>query len=316
VRRPCVYYNENDPGAVAWLRELVKKKLIAHGVVDSRSIEDVVHVTSSGSISITSLQVLAAGRQLCVWQDGRITRPFVPGHVRASLSHRQALERGQTITGTYGRPSCTLFRSVSLQSFLASKLRLLMDGLGSPVFKLTWKDWVMPSGLRICVLAASAPRTAETDCISWPTPVAHDDNKTPEAHLTMKTRMGVRDGTGANRTAITSLQVTAKLYGWPGTMRDHDTGKPLPQIASMYAWATPTARDGKDGGSAASVKNGVTYNSLLGRQVWHYGDGTAGTGSLNPEHSRWLMGYPAAWGSCGATAMQSFRSSRRRSSKQ
>jgi len=45
----------------------------------------------------------------------------------------------------------------------------------------------------------------------WATPVANDDNKTPEAHLRMKKRMGERDGTGANRTAITSLQVQAQL---------------------------------------------------------------------------------------------------------
>jgi hypothetical protein len=44
----------------------------------------------------------------------------------------------------------------------------------------------------------------------WPTPVANDDNKTPEAHLAMKQRMGVRDGSGSNRTAITSLQVMSK----------------------------------------------------------------------------------------------------------
>ena len=44
----------------------------------------------------------------------------------------------------------------------------------------------------------------------WPTPVCNDDNKSPEAHLAMKTRMGARDGTGANRTAITSLQVMSK----------------------------------------------------------------------------------------------------------
>jgi hypothetical protein len=47
----------------------------------------------------------------------------------------------------------------------------------------------------------------------YPTPVANDDNKTPEAHLAMKQRMGERDGTHANRTEITSLQVLSKAIG-------------------------------------------------------------------------------------------------------
>src|SRR3990167_1105083 len=33
------YYNEIDPFAAAWLRELIKEKLIADGEVDERSIE-------------------------------------------------------------------------------------------------------------------------------------------------------------------------------------------------------------------------------------------------------------------------------------
>jgi hypothetical protein len=44
----------------------------------------------------------------------------------------------------------------------------------------------------------------------WLTPTAQPDGKTPEAHLAMKTRMGVRDGTDSNRKAITDLQVMAK----------------------------------------------------------------------------------------------------------
>lgn len=35
------YYNENDPAAAAWLCELIKAGLIAPGVVDTRSTEDV-----------------------------------------------------------------------------------------------------------------------------------------------------------------------------------------------------------------------------------------------------------------------------------
>lgn len=38
---PWAYYNEHDPFAAAWLRELIKDDLIAPGEVDERSIEDV-----------------------------------------------------------------------------------------------------------------------------------------------------------------------------------------------------------------------------------------------------------------------------------
>lgn len=37
----AVYYNEIDPFAAAWLRELIRAGHIAFGVVDERSIEDV-----------------------------------------------------------------------------------------------------------------------------------------------------------------------------------------------------------------------------------------------------------------------------------
>ena len=37
----AAYYNEFDPGAAAWLRELIKRDLIADGEVDERSILDV-----------------------------------------------------------------------------------------------------------------------------------------------------------------------------------------------------------------------------------------------------------------------------------
>ena len=39
--RKYAYYNEHDPFAAAWLRELIKDGLIAPGEVDERSIEDV-----------------------------------------------------------------------------------------------------------------------------------------------------------------------------------------------------------------------------------------------------------------------------------
>jgi DNA (cytosine-5)-methyltransferase 1 len=46
--RAWAYYNENDPFAAAWLRELIKAGHIAPGEVDARSIEDVVPTDVTG----------------------------------------------------------------------------------------------------------------------------------------------------------------------------------------------------------------------------------------------------------------------------
>src|SRR5690606_2873325 len=133
---------------------------------------------------------------------------------------------------------------------------------GSPEYALTWKHWDMPSGPPICALRASGRRTSDSDCSGWPTPVAKDDGKSPEAHLAMKRRMGERDGSGANRTQITSLQVMAKAAGWPTPDTNQRGGAQcaikrrqgghavnLQDAATLVAgWATPKATDGSKGG--------------------------------------------------------------------
>ncbi len=68
------YYNEFDPFAAAWLRNLIKAGLIADGDVDERSIADVIPADLAGytqchffaGIGGWSLALRMAG-----WQDGR-----------------------------------------------------------------------------------------------------------------------------------------------------------------------------------------------------------------------------------------------------
>jgi len=111
----------------------------------------------------------------------------------------------------------------------------------------------------------------EAQLASWPTPVANDDNKTPEAHLAMKQRMGERDGTGANRTAITSLQVTAQLASWPTPHLNASTGAGMEgreggaNLQTVASWATPRAEDGESAGMRHS--RGVA-DTLTAQASW------------------------------------------------
>ena len=95
----------------------------------------------------------------------------------------------------------------------------------------------------------------------WGTPVARDDQKSPDAHLAMKERMG------GNRTEPTSLTVQVKM--WPTPCARDGKCEPgpnaqmgtLPAAASRHAPTTPT--DGNDGSPKADL-NPRFVASLMG----------------------------------------------------
>lgn len=218
-------------------------------------------------------------------------------------------------------------RNASLHSALSA---LIVDG--SMEYQQTWKQQVTPSGRTYWEHIASARRTSDSDCTGWPTP--NTPSGGPNTKSTAKHTGGIDlEGaaaltagwptptkTDADRspsmeftTPNITLNHAANLTSWntPRAM-DGSNGGPnqsdgaLPADAGIAGWGTPTASDKV---RSDAFRNGrePTPREILGAITSSSPAATEKRGALNPDLSRWLMGYPAAWGCCGAMAMQSVR---------
>lgn len=266
-----------------------------------------------GLPSAISLRASGHGHTPCAAQDGRMTAPSGQDPVPASLSARQAKERGLLTSGTCGPRSSILSASAGLSQSLASRLQAVTVLHGSTLYRLTWKERATPAGRWIPALRASVPRTSDNGCTGWPTPRSVAAG--PDFAITMRKNSGGM-----------SLQTTAQLAGWPtprSVESGHGTGNPtrafnrkarIEDTVFLAGWVTPSARDWKDTpGMATERPDGRNRTDQLPRQaITAYpcrltvsGEMLTGScagmesgGQLNPGLSRWLMGLPPEWDDC------------------
>lgn len=246
--------------------------------------------TLKDSPNATSSQASAYGHMPCEKQDGQTIDPCGQEVALASLSARQAKERGLLTSGTYGPRSTTLSASVNLSRSLASKLRVKTDANGSTLYKLTWKEWTTPAGRLIPALRASVLRTSDKDCTGlplagWRNPIASD-------------------GVGGATDPIKEIQkAQAKGTSPKLKLRDqvHLTGWPTP-CASKTGKNSKDPQRMKEKGCQSCLGDAAHLTIDTPARLTASGDLLTGSsagmesgGQLNPSLSRWLMGLPIDW---------------------
>lgn len=215
--------------------------------------------------------------QLLLFPEMELKLTLSAADFRVSPGPSPVEEKEETTTAISGR-KCLESSGIANQDGLLAKMSLALmtsDSWRSTECSLTWKTRATKQGRLKFQLAPSMRRTSAPDCSLWPTPVANDDNKTPEAHLAMKKRMK-----GGERKEITSLQVMAK---------------------AAALWPTPST------GDASGSKQGPEGTSLTGVRP----DGSKmHVGLATVARALWPTASARDWKSCEASPATMDRNSR------
>lgn len=219
-------------------------------------------------------------------------------------------------------------RSQELSNKLAEAFKKQTDGLGSGLYKLTWKERATPLGRSIPALRASARRISGSGSTGaqsgWPTPTTADASGGGQAKRAM--------GEGRHGSNLNDFSM---LAGWPTPMAGTPAQKGYNaagntdssrKTVELAAWPTPRASDAEKNvrtleGSLSEIERkgspqdlsmaaaitGPARLTASGEMLTGSDAAMENGGQLRPAHSRWLMGLPRAWDECAIAAFRDFK---------
>jgi DNA (cytosine-5)-methyltransferase 1 len=274
------YYNEIDPYAAQWLRNLIEAGHIAYGIVDERSITDVKPADLAGYTQchfFAGIGVWSHALRQSGWPD---SRPVWTGSCPCQPFSAAGNQKGTADERHLWPVWFNLIRECRPPVIFGEQVEAAVNHgwLDLVQTDLEGEDYAC-GAVGIPAAGVGAPHIRQR---LW--------------FVADNTRVGQSGVSGRWQTRVTECGEVDRLAD------DINAG-------SQGRLPGGRMRDGK----ISTDTLDVTAQLTSGQTVIGSPAETENTGQLNPAHSRWLMGLPPEWDACAPTATPSSRKQRKHS---